>query len=230
MVAHLGLAAGRIDVTYQAPRPAFTRRSDEAIRATCAALGLPARFFLFVGTLEPRKNVPGLLAAYAALPASVRKTHPLVLVGGWGWSTTGLADQLRQPEFCECVRHIGYLHDDALAALYSSCTALVWPTFYEGFGLPPLEALACGCPVIVSDTTSLPEVVGGAGVLLDPLQAPAWTAAMLRMVEDAAWRQQWCDRGPARAAQFSWARCARDTIACYRRALRAEGCDIITPA
>jgi glycosyltransferase involved in cell wall biosynthesis len=221
MTQHLGLSPDVIDVTYQAPRPAFCRSGADGARRVCQQLALPERFFLFVGTLEPRKNVPGLLAAFAALPRGLREQNPLVLAGGWGWETEQLAASLRVHDIGREVRLVGYLHDDTLAALYSACTALVWPTFYEGFGLPPLEALACGCPVIVSNAASLPEVVGDAGVLLDPRDEPAWTNALRRMAEDADWRQQWQQRGLQRAATFSWQRCARETIACYRRALAA---------
>jgi alpha-1,3-rhamnosyl/mannosyltransferase len=223
MVRHLGLSPDRIDVTYQAPRPAFQPPTDDAVRATLAAYDLSPRFFLFVGTLEPRKNVAGLLESYAALPAAVRAAHPLVLAGGWGWRTDALAAQLDASPCRGEVRLIGYADDASLAALYAACTALVWPTWYEGFGLPPLEALACGAPVVVSNVASLPEVVGDAGVLLDPQDTAGWTTAMRRLAEDDAWRQMWRHRGPARAAEFSWRRCATQTLACYEAALAAAG-------
>lgn len=220
MIARLGVPADRIDVTYQAPRPAFTTPPPaERVRQVRAAHGLPDRFFLFVGTLEPRKNVAGLLQAYAGLPAEIRRSHPLVLVGGHGWKMDALAELIDRHGVVDTTRRLGYLHDADLAALYAGCTALVWPTWYEGFGLPPLEALACGAPVIVSNVTSLPEVVGDAGVLLDPHDAVAWTAALQRMAEDADWRRRWQQGGPVRAATFTWQRCARQTIACYRAAL-----------
>ncbi len=223
LVNRLNIAPDRIDVTPLAPRPAFQPQPAERVAACRRDFALPERFFLFVGTLEPRKNVAGLLAAYGALPASVRRAHPLVLAGGWGWNTAELAERLRAGSRSDDVRLLGYVGDDVLASLYTTATALVWPTYYEGFGLPPLEALACGCPVIVSNVTSLPEVVGDAGVLLDPLDVAAWTAALRRMVEDAAWRAEWQRRGPERAARFSWARCAALTRAAYERVLRGAG-------
>ena len=221
MIQRLGVAAERIDVTYQAPRPAFTPKDAAAARQARSRFNLPERFFLFVGTLEPRKNVAGLLEAFAGLPQPVRRQVPLVLAGGQGWKMETLHDKLAALAVQDEVRLAGYLTDDALACLYSACTALVWPTLYEGFGLPPLEAMSCGCPVIVSNTTSLPEVVGDAGVLLDPQDVPAWTAAMRRMAEDNEWRDQCRRRGVQRAATFSWQRCARQTIACYQAALNA---------
>jgi alpha-1,3-rhamnosyl/mannosyltransferase len=148
---------------------------------------------------------------------------PLVLAGGWGWKMESLPDSLAQHGLLDDTRLIGYQSDTVLAALYSLCTALVWPTFYEGFGLPPLEAMACGAAVISSTATSIPEVVGDAGVLLDPSDVPAWTEALRRISEDDSWRDDWARRGAARAATFSWSRCADETIACYRAALAARG-------
>ena len=136
-----------------------------------------------------------------------------------GWKMEALEREIAAHGVRADVRLTGYLQDDALVGLYSAATALVWPTFFEGFGLPPLEALACGCPVITSNVTSLPEVVGDAGVLLDPRDVPAWTEALRRMAEDAAWRGAWQTRGVARAAMFTWQRCAQQTVACYRAAL-----------
>lgn len=219
MVARLCIDPDLIDVTLQAPRAAFYPRHRPAVRRFLALNGLPDRFFLFVGTLEPRKNVLGLLDAFMALPRLIRQRHPLVLVGGLGWRTEEIAKRLEGPELRDTTRLIGYVADDVLACLYSVCTALVWPSFYEGFGLPPLEALACGGPVIATSATSVPEVVGDAGVLLDPLDTEAWTAAMRRMVEEPEWREQWLLRGPQRAAQFSWSHCAQQTLRSYRAAI-----------
>ncbi|MBK9127475.1 MAG: glycosyltransferase family 4 protein [Phycisphaerales bacterium] len=219
MVTHLGTRPEQIRVTYQAPRALFRPQPPEVVAGARAALDLPADFLLFVGTLEPRKNVNGLIRAYAALPGSLRARVPLVLAGGWGWHTEQISTAVQSPELRACVRLVGYQDDQRLAALYTACTALAWPTLYEGFGLPPLEALACGAMVITSNTTSLPEVVGDAGVLLDPHDTPAWTEALRRAIEDDAWRAGWRARATARAACFSWQRCADQTFAGYRAAL-----------
>jgi alpha-1,3-rhamnosyl/mannosyltransferase len=220
MVANLGLAPERIDVTYQAPRAQFRPATPAQVTATLHALALPPSFFLYVGTLEPRKNIAGLLTAYAALPSALRQTHPLVLAGGIGWKMEALSDEIQRLGIRPALRLLGYLGDEVLAALYTTATAFVWPTFYEGFGLPPLEAMACGCPVITSAVASLPEVVGDAGILLDPCDTRVWADAMRRMAEDAGWRADWAVRGSQRAGQFSWPCCARQTLACYRAALR----------
>lgn len=209
------------------PVPTPSDSEGSVIRAASvserAALDLPERFFLYVGTLEPRKNVAGLLEAYAALPAAVRRSHPLLIAGAWGWKADALRQKLAERHLQPDVRLLGYLHDAELAAVYAACTALVWPTLYEGFGLPPLEAMACGAPVIVSNAASLPEVVGDAGVLLDPHDTAAWTEALRRMAEDEAWRAALRARGLRQAARFSWERCARETAACYRAVARNGG-------
>lgn len=222
MTLRLGVDPARIDVTYQGPRAAFQPLTGDALAVARRELAIPERFFLFVGTLEPRKNVEGLIDAFAALPADVRARTPLLIAGAWGWRAENLKEKLASRALVEQVRLLGYLHDPQLAAYYSACTALVWPTLYEGFGLPPLEAMACGAPVIVSDAASLPEVVGDAGVLLPPTDVPAWTEALRRAAKDEAWRAAARARSLDQAARFSWRRCAEETAAIYRRVLAEE--------
>jgi alpha-1,3-rhamnosyl/mannosyltransferase len=220
----LGVPAERIRVTYQAPRAAFRLRPPQELAAGCAAFGLGEGFFLYVGTIEPRKNVSGLLEAYAALPASLREQHPLVVAGAWGWKQQRLREKLAEHSLSGCVRLLGYLFDEQLAVLYSACTALVWPTFYEGFGLPPLEAMACGAAVIVSNTTALPEVVGRAGVLLPPDDPAIWTREMQRMAEDPQHREACRRRSLEQAERFNWGSFITETVAGYRQALKLRGC------
>lgn len=221
LAERFGVPAARIDVTYQAPRDAFRVQSASAGAGARADLGLGETYLVFAGTLEPRKNVAMLLDAYSALPDSLRRRCPLVLAGGTGWKTSKLVERLESCERRGEVRRLGYVDDPLLAALYGGCAALVWPTLYEGFGLPPLEAMACGAPVIASNVCSLPEVVGDAGELLDPADASAWTAAMWRAVEDSKWREEARRRSLARAALFSWGQFANATAACYEAARTA---------
>ena len=219
MVERLNVPAKIIDVTYQAPRATFGPRAPEQVRQALAKLDLPERFFLYVGTLEPRKNVPGLLDAYAALPAGLRRESPLVVVGAWGWKQDALREKLAERSLSSHVRLMGFIADEELACLYAACTAFVWPTLYEGFGNPPLEAMACGAPAVVSNVASLPEVVGAAGILLDPHDPAAWTEAMRRLAEDPVWRETRARASREQAARFSWERCVRETVACYRAAM-----------
>lgn len=218
LVARLGVTPERVFVTYQAPRAAFRPRPAQEVAALRAQMALPERFFLYVGTLEPRKNLTGLLEAYAALPMGIRQRHPLLLAGAWGWKQEALRELLQRLALGDQVRTLGYLGDDSLAALYAACTAFVWPTLFEGFGLPPLEALACGAPVIVSNTTSLPEVVGDAGCLLAPRDQAGWTDAMRRAAEDGAWRATMAAAGPVQAGRFTWDAFAEQTIRAYEAA------------
>ncbi|MBA2413477.1 MAG: glycosyltransferase family 4 protein [Burkholderiaceae bacterium] len=198
----------------------FKPRDQVACSATLFKHGLQHRsYFLVVGTLEPRKNVETAVRAHASLPEAVRRQVPLVLVGMRGWLTSRLESELKAPVERAEVRPLGFVTDDELADLYSAATALVYPSLYEGFGLPPLEAMACGTPVIVSNVSSLPEVGGSAAVMHDPMDTDALKAAMKRLIED---KQFWLKKAAAslkQAALFSWEKCAAETIAVYRAAM-----------
>lgn len=225
----LGVPADRITVTYQAARDSFLATGVAVRRGEIPALPdgvlgsntrMPEKFFLFVGTLEPRKNVEGLLDAFAALPYAIRDRHRLLIAGAWGWKAEQIRSKLADRKLGEHVHLLGYLHDPQLAALYARCTAFVWPSWYEGFGLPPIEALACGAPVLVSDVSSLPEVVGNAGVLLPPDDIAAWTFAMKNAAAVADARDDLNLRAFEQASRFSWKRFVMDTVAGYQAALR----------
>jgi alpha-1,3-rhamnosyl/mannosyltransferase len=172
---------------------------------------------LYAGTIEPRKNVSGLLAAYARLPEAIRRRVPLLIAGGSGWGGETLGHLIDRHHVHREVRVLGYVDDDALAHLYAGAQALVWPTFYEGFGFPPLEAMASGTPVITSNVASLSEVAGDAAVLVDPHDENRLCQAMCRVLEDHVWAESLRARGLARSEQFCWSRCACEHGAVYRR-------------
>lgn len=179
-------------------------------------LGLPAEYLLYVGNLEPRKNVLMLLRVYCSLPEALRRRFPLVLAGGWGWNTADLARYLHEEARPRGVIHLGYVADEHLVTLYNGARALVFPSFYEGFGLPPVEMLACGGAVLASTAGAVAETVGRQAHLIDPQDADAWRAALLRVLQDDAW---WHDlrRGAVEAARpFTWQRCAIETLQVYR--------------
>lgn len=232
MIQRLDVSPDRITVTYQAPRVAFnvgdSGDGPVPVRKPSSALpfDVPENFFLYVGTIEPRKNVDGLLDAYASLPAEVRKRHPLLIAGAWGWKADALREKFAKLQLGDDVRLLGYMHDPQLAELYRRCTALVWPTYYEGFGLPPLEAMACGAPVIVSNVASLPEVVGDAGMLLDPADTEAWRQAMQRLAEDPSARGQMRARSIQQSKKFTWQHCVANTAVAYCAALELDRCDV----
>ena len=205
-----------------AAREGFRPREQEECAPVLAELGLGfRRFVLGVGTLEPRKNLEAIVHAYSAMPESYRRTYPLVLVGAKGWLTSGLEAALRPLVDQGHARPRGYVSDQALATLYSSAHVLVYPSLYEGFGLPPLEAMASGTPVIASARASLPEVVGDTGVLIDPASVDDLRGALQRLHGDEPYWQALAAAGLRRSKDFSWARCARQTLDVYRNVLAA---------
>ena len=219
LTAIFGVPAERIDLAVPGVGEAFTPLPRAEVEAFRRRAGLPPRFFLFVGTLEPRKNLPLLLRAYAALPASERDAVHLVLAGGRGWMVDEIERTLAAHDLAATVHLPGYIPADDLPLWYNAAEALVYPSVFEGFGLPVLEAMACGTPVLVADTSSLPEAAGDAGRCLPPHDEAAWTAALAQTMHDAAWRAEASERGRARARQFTWALTAAQTVASYRRAL-----------
>jgi glycosyltransferase involved in cell wall biosynthesis len=217
LVELAGVAPDRVTVIPLAPREPFRPQPPEKLQEVRGRMSLPDAFLLFVGTLEPRKNVDGLLEAYSRLSASVRRCFPLVLVGAAGWGVRGLWERATRLNVQETVLPLGYVTEGDLAALYTAARGLVWPSWYEGFGLPPLECMACGTPVITSNTSSLPEVVGDAGLMVDPGDSAALARTIQRIIEDEAAVADLAARGRARAAQFTWQQCAAAHVAVYER-------------
>ena len=168
LVSLLGVPADKVTVVHLAADPAFRPLPEAQARQVAARYSLPPGYLLFVGTLEPRKNLPGLLEAYRQLLDGNVTSAPLVLVGGKGW----LYDEIfERVQALRLAQHVHFLHDvpdTDLPALYNAASVLTTPSFYEGFGLPALEAMACGTPVVVADRASLPEIVGEAGLLVNP--------------------------------------------------------------
>lgn len=218
LIELLGLPAEKIDVTplgYN--RAMFRPLPQEDIAAFKAAKGLPDRFWLYLGTLEPRKNLVTLLEAYAQLPADDRL--PLVLAGGKGWDYEPIFQAIEQHHLSEMVSTPGFIPSEDMALWYNSADCFVYPSVFEGFGLPVLEAMACGTPVITSNVSSLPEVAEGAGLTLPPHEVDAWTAALLKAYSDEKWRAQARTAGLNKAAQFTWENTAQRTIESYQKAL-----------
>jgi alpha-1,3-rhamnosyl/mannosyltransferase len=196
----------------------FSPVPADRLTAVLEPLGLqPQKYILSVGTLEPRKNLTTAIKAYARLPEAVRAEMPLVIAGMKGWRTDGLDREVAALIDKGQIRRLGYVPDEALPALYSGARVFVYPSLYEGFGLPPLEAMACGAPVIVSNRSSLPEVVGDAGLQVDALDVDGLAEAMSKVIEDDALHTALQQRGIERAKDFSWRRCAEETLAVYRR-------------
>jgi len=214
----------RITITYLAADPRFRPRPAETVAPLLAGLGLtPGGYVLSVGTLEPRKNLATLFAAYAGLPAPLRQRYPLAVAGLNGWNTEGLmkaaSELIRRGE----LKLLGYVPDELIPALYAGAAAFCYPSRYEGFGLPALEAMASGVPVITSNRTSLPEVVGDAGIMVDPDDVEGLRERLRQLLEDATYAAELGHRGLLRSQTFSWDRCARETFSVYRQVMRQRG-------
>jgi O-antigen biosynthesis alpha-1,3-mannosyltransferase len=212
LVAEYAFDPARIIVaTPAADRRVYRPLSERECRPILDEYGLEwRRFILFVGTIEPRKNILGLLDAYAALPADVRAEYPLVLAGGKGWLDSdiiGKYEAMRREGYD--VRALGYVPRDRLPVLYGSSAVFVFPSFYEGFGMPVLEAMACGAPVVTSSRSSMPEVAGGAAALADPDSPAEIAAAIERVVLDRGFSERLRTLGLARAEVYSWEESAR---------------------
>ena len=214
----LHIPASKIDVTPLGyDQEAFRPLSAAEVDAFRRRQGLPPRFWLFVGTLEPRKNLLMLLHAYARLPQSARL--PLILGGGRGWLADDIFATIERHGLGDCIRHIGFIPAADLPIWYNSAEAFLYPSVFEGFGLPVLEAMACGTPVLTSNVSSLPEVIGSAGMTLPPDDAAVWADALEDIVTNKDWRSMASRRGLERAKQFTWQRTAELTLASYRRAV-----------
>ena len=210
-----GLDEAKIRVIYEGVDPRFRSADPETIEAVRARYGLPERFILSVGTIEPRKNLTTLLEAYRTL-RDRGSDFKLVIVGRKGWLYEGFFRRLRELGLEGEVVFPGFVPDEDLPALYSAAELFVFPSLYEGFGLPPLEAMACGTPVVCSNAASLPEVVGNAAIMVDPYDVEGLAEAMHRVLADADLREELREKGLARARQFTWERTARETVAVYR--------------
>lgn len=214
----------RITTTYLAADGRFRPQEATKLAPILAGMGLePERYILSVGTLEPRKNLNTLFAAYAGLPSRLRARYPLVVAGMSGWLTGQLLKSAETMVARQEIRFLGYVPDKLIPPLFAGAAAFCYPSRYEGFGLPALEAMASGIPVITSNTTSLPEVVGDAGFMVNPDDVDGLTDHLQELLEDRVIAAELGQLGLARAQSFSWARCAQETLAVYNTVLARRG-------
>ena len=209
---------------------AYRPMGSDEVEATLRTFGLQYRkFLLAVGTLEPRKNLVQALRAYKGLAAKLRDAYPLAIVGMKGWLVKDIEKEMEPLIRSGQVRLLGYVPAEALPQVYAGSRMLIYPSLYEGFGLPPLEAMASGAPVITSNQASLPEVVGDAGVQVHPHDLDGLVEAMRVLIEDDAEWHRRSALGLERARMFSWERCADATVAAYRTVLGTVGTTAATP-
>lgn len=214
----LGVPEDKVSVIYEAAYSDAQPIERAAARARVKAkFGVDGDFILFVSTIEPRKNLPTLLAAYSKLLDGYNSTARLLIAGHKGWLTEEVDAAVEKYKLHNKVCFLGGVPADELKYLYNAARVFALPSFYEGFGLPPLEAMASGTPVIVSNISSLPEVVGDAGLLVDPNDVEGWTVALHRVLTENELHAELSAKGLKRASKFSWERAARETLDVYRK-------------
>lgn len=218
----LGVSRDRIQVTCCGVRDHLKPQPRDQVDRTLARLGLPHDYFLHVGTIEPRKNLGLLMRAWADLPPNIRSRHPLVLVGGIGWKESGVLESIQRLK-PEGLIHLGYLDDQDLPALYAGALALVYPSHYEGFGMPPVEMLACGGVVLAAPAGAVREVASPAAHIIESQDTADWRDAMIRVANDQEWRRHLASKSLETAARHTWRRCAETTLVGYRKLLGQVG-------
>jgi glycosyltransferase involved in cell wall biosynthesis len=216
LCARLRVKPAKVTAINEAPRESFRPLPPEESSLVRKRLGIKDDFLLFVGTLEPRKNVVTLLQAYAQIIRETSLRPQLVLAGAEGWSMDRMFAAIADENIREKACLTGFLNDHELRALYSSCRAFIYPSLYEGFGLPPLEAIACGAPVIAGRVPAMQETIEGAALLVEPLDVSALARSIVTLLEDGEHRDRLIQKGHERAARFSWNEAARLTYEVYR--------------
>ncbi len=209
----------KVVVTPEAPRSTFKRREGAEVIELHQRLGINKDFILFVGTVEPRKNLHRLVEAFDQLVRTTSLSTQLVIAGGQGWLMDDFSSVIKQKKLGDRICLTGYLQDEELSALYSSCKAFVYPSLYEGFGLPPLEAMACGAPVITSRIPSISETVGTAARLVDPRDVNDLASAIAELLTDETTRRHFADAGVEHVKKFTWEQTALKTLDVYRQLL-----------
>lgn len=213
---YLPVSATKVVTVHLAPDPQYQPQPATRVAAVTTRYQLPNSYLLFVGTFEPRKNIPGLLTAYAQLPAD---TPPLILVGNTGWLLAETLARVTDLNLTQRVKFLPNVPNTDLPALYAGATLFVLPSHSEGFGLPVLEAFACGTPVVCANRASLPEIAGGAAHLCDPDDPTRLAHALETVLNNSEYRQTLITKGLERVKDFSWEQCARETLRVYRLAL-----------
>lgn len=220
IVQHLRLSPDQVFVTYEAASYIYRRVDEpERMEAMRRKYNLGTDFILAIGSADPRKNITTLIRACALLPVSLRERYRLAIVWTHRFLASDLAEQVKALGVNSQVRFLNHISDEELVLLYNAASLFVFPSLYEGFGLPPLEAMACGTPVVAANNSSIPEVVGDAALLFEAKDIEAMAGMIVQVLTDKVLRTGLIEKGLERASNFSWAKCARETVAVYRRVL-----------
>jgi glycosyltransferase involved in cell wall biosynthesis len=215
--ARLRIKPDKVTAIHEAPRGSFQPAPPRDMAAVKSRLDIQDEFLLFVGTLEPRKNLLTVLKALEQILRHTSLRPQLVIAGGQGWLMEKTFSFIHDSGINEHLRLTGYLNDEDLRALYSSCQAFIYPSLYEGFGLPPLEAMACGAPVVASRIPALQETLEDAALLIDPLDVDGFAQGIVELLQTVERRRTMITHGPKHAARFSWEKAATETYEVYRR-------------
>lgn len=213
LVKHLELPPQKIIVIYEAAGEKFKKLPRVQVETIKKKYQTGSNYILTVGTLSPRKNLDFLIKVFARVRAKFTNVN-LLITGKWGWYYEGLFSLAKKLGIDNKVIFTGYVNDDDLPALYNGAMAFVFPSIYEGFGLPPLEAMACGTPVVASSTSCIPEIVGEGGILL-PFKEKEWVSTLSRLLKSPPLREKFSRLGRKQARKFSWQETARQTIKVY---------------
>jgi len=218
IVQYFDIPEGKISVIPLGANNAFSRQLPENERESVRLkFGLKKDYFIFVGTIQPRKNLSRLIEAYESLPLALRQKHPLVIIGHYGWGETALQQKLDGLDKQGTIRHLKHVSDQELYSLLQSALAMVYPSLYEGFGLPVLEGFASQIPVITSSTTSIPEVAGDAACYVDPLDTDDIAAKMKLLAEDKLLQKEMVAKGLARLARYNWKKSAQEHLKLFEK-------------
>lgn len=211
IVSFFNTSESKIMAIYLAASEKFKRIENKSeLKSIKSKYNLPDKFILFVGSIEPRKNLTGLIKAFQKIKTKIE--HKLVIVGGKGWLNSEIYKMIKKEKLQDDIIFTGYVSEEDLVAIYNLADLFVYPSFYEGFGIPVLEAMSCGCPVITSNTSSLPEVCGDAGIMVDPYNVDQLAQMMLKAIQDVRLHTQMVMKGFQQVKNFSWQETASQTL------------------
>lgn len=223
IIRYFNISEEKISIIPLGVNKAFFQQIPESEReAVRQKFGLEGDYFIFVGTIQPRKNLSRLIEAYLSLPSSLRQKHPLVIIGHYGWGENSLRQKLDALKEQDTIRYLKHVSDRELFALLQSALTMVYPSLYEGFGLPILEGFASGIPVITSSTTSIPEVAGNAACYIDPLDVNDIAAKMKLLVEDKSLQKEMAAKGLKRVEVYSWEKCAEKHLKLFAKIINSR--------